>query len=251
VEEWQEIDVDNLQFEGNHAYDSSDSETREPVDLRTLPVVDEYGLEINIYDHNRFRIPRRTPLHDPDQKPCGLLADLTRVCAIFPSGVSVDGDDSDDEVAALLQPPCVMNVYPQAFTHCYGHFQSNDMPTPFRPLIKTMNQQLAHDTDDANPIIRAVACQGYNHIQHSLTERAGGLELVHGRMTSSIAGTLATSTRTKWVHRKLFTDVSAHLPFERVEEKLNRNEAVSTAYRIEPIVVLNIWALQPRYRNGR
>ena len=76
--------------------------------------------------------------------------------------------------------PVKLTVYPQAFTKSYGHIQAHGIPYNFCPLLHLVNHDLAINADDKHPVIRGVAFQGYNAVQHNLTECAGHLEVVQG-----------------------------------------------------------------------
>ena len=252
VEDWEPIDIRNILEDHEVIYDSYMPDECTPVELENLDLIDEDGKEINIYDAEGYRIPRRYPLHDPDQEPCGLLADLNTIRSLFKE---TDGsvDDSDDSVIDLDQDrkPLIVNVYPQAFTRQFGHFQANDVPAAFHPVLKRLNQALAEESDNAEPVIRGVACQGYNHLQHCLTERAGGLDVVHGQITAALAGVITTSTKASRAHNKILNALDNGLPHARIARKLGRRDVLSRALRLEPVFVVNVQRLEPRYQSGR
>ena len=232
-------------------YSSPDPSDRTLVDISTLPLTDEDGLEINVYDVDGYRVPRRNPRHDRNQPPCGLLANLTRVRTLFQEGDGYDPDDGDDD-ERMGEPatPVVINVYPQALTRSFGHFQADGVPLGFNPILKHINRHMAHNADFDQPVIRGVACQGYNHIQHALTNYAGGLELVHGSVTSSLAGINARTPKAKRAHAKILGSTLLHRPHHRVEGKLSK-DGLPRAFRVEPVFVVDIMALKSRYRKGR
>jgi hypothetical protein len=166
VEEWEPKTREEILAGQEAIYDSDLPDERNEVDLDDLDLTDESGHEINIFDINGYRIPRRDPMHDEDQDPCGLLANLATIRGFFRD--IIDDSDDDNSVIDLAQDDELLNVnvYPQAFTHSLGHFQANKVPASFRPILKELNATLAEEKNNAKPVVHGVACQGYNHIQH-------------------------------------------------------------------------------------
>jgi hypothetical protein len=251
VEEWEPKTREEI-LDGQEAiYDSELPDERNEVNLDDLDLIDESGHEINIFDINGYRIPRRDPMHDEDQEPCGLLARLPAIRGLFRD--IIDDSDDDSSVIDLEQDDELLNVnvYPQAFTRHFGHFQANKVPAPFRPILKELNATLAEENNNAKPVVRGVACQGYNHIQHCLTERAGGLDVVHGEVTAGLAGVITTSLKATRAHRRIMENLRNGLPHARIARKLGRREVLSRAFRLEPVFVVDIQGLEGRYQNGR
>jgi hypothetical protein len=251
---WRHISPEDLAVDDINIYDSPDNNDRNLIDhLDTLPLLDDNHQEINIYNQDGYRIPRRVPLHNINHEPCGLLADLTRIRSLFrsPAESAYNPNDTDsDNDTDILHNPCTINVYPQAFLRQYGHFQANDVPLGFHPIINSINRSLPTNADDANPVLHGIACQGYNHIQHCLTEQAGKLEVVHGRITTSLSGANATSQKTRRTHDKILESTLFSRPHDRINHKLSKESGLSRAFRVEPIFVVNIQALKQVYRSG-
>jgi hypothetical protein len=247
------VENDSIVEDHEDIFDSPDEDIRRRVDIKSLPLVDEEGHEINIYDADGYRIPRRLPRHRRTTSSCGLLADLTRVRSLFRPEVDMDIMDMDvDEIGENLeQDHLTLNVYPQAFLRQFGHFQANDVPRGFNPILRTINRRLASRVDIDSPIVSGVACQGYNHIQHSLTELAGGLEVVHGRVTAALAGVKAGAVHAKRAHTKIFNSNKSHRPYDRVKEKLSKSRGLSRAFRLEPVFTVNVEAIRITEQTGR
>ena len=252
MEEWAPRDIADVMDGQEEIYDSYDLDERTQVHPEDLDLTDETGHEINIYDCDGYRIPRRYPLHDPDQEPCGLLADLSTIRALFHRNID-DYEDDDDSVINFDEDdePLLVNVYPQAFTRQLGHFQANNIPAAFHPLVKRLNQTLAADKEETQTIIRGVACQGYNHVQHCLTERAGGLDVVHGQMTAALAGVIPTSPKARRAFEKVKESLRGGLPHAHLQRKLGRRDVLSRALRLEPVFVIDVQSLEARYQCGR
>lgn len=237
---------------GEQLYDSYDPQNRNPVDLEDLELLDEDGKEIDVYDEQGYRVPRRIPKHHRAAPSCGILADLTRIRSFFRHTTNTldDNDDAEEEILHK-EEPLKLYVYPQALTRQYGYFQANSAPTDFKLVLKKINSELAENADVLQPVLRIVSCQGYNHIQHSLTHRSGGLELVHGNITSTLAGSYASHDTTKKKFQKLLQSTATHRPHERVEKKLQKEEPISRGFRVEPICIIDVMALKVEHRSGR
>ncbi len=141
-----------------------------------------------------------------------------------------DIDDVHDQVN--------IKVYPQALLCSYGYFQADAVPAGFHPLIQSVNQQLAYNADDELPVLVGVACQGYNHIQHCLTGRSGGIEVVHGQITAALAGTRVQDSIAKLKHKRVVAGISKYLPHDRVKEKLRKPD-ITRGFRMEPVWEIN------------
>jgi hypothetical protein len=226
-------------------------------------LTDDTRKEINIYDEDGYRIPRRRPLHRRQQQPCGILLDLIKVRSLFdaPAQRSRDNDDNGndndndyDNNDIINDPqdeePVKLTVYPQALTKFYGHIQAHGVPYDFKPLIRSLNRTLATNADSNRPVIRAVAFQGYNAVQHNLTERAGRLEVVQGRLTAALAGTHSSSTTDKARFIKIKRQVVSHPPYARVREQLTKT-TVGRAMRFEIVIIIDLHALKEEHRTGR
>ncbi|KAG1829891.1 hypothetical protein DFJ58DRAFT_848593 [Suillus subalutaceus] len=81
VREWRE--VPNFQNGGGIIYDkSNDDPMRTEVNLEDLPLLDGDGYEINVYNEQGFRVPRRAPVQF---SICGALLNLHSVHELFRS----------------------------------------------------------------------------------------------------------------------------------------------------------------------
>ena len=252
VTEWEPVSDADILNAYEEIYDHYLPEERsqiQPEDLYNLDL-DRDGFENNIYDSDGYRIPRRIPLHDPDSEPCGLLADLGTIRDLFRP--PAEDEDDDDSVVNLDEDrdPLQVNVYPQAFTRQFGHFQANQVPAGFQPVLQSLNERLLAYPDEHQSAIQGVACQGYNHLQHCLTERAGGLDVVQGQMTAALTGVGAQGPKATRAYEKVINSLHMGLPHQRVQRKLARRDVLSRAFRLEPVFVVNVQALQPRYQSG-
>jgi hypothetical protein len=250
VGEWEPLPIEEVRGGHDVIYDSHILAERAPVQLEDLDLTDDDGHEINVYDDNGYRIARRAPLYDDEHDPCGLLADLCTIRGLFQKDDEFDDDESvidvDEDEEALN-----VNVYPQALTQVYGHFQANRVPANFGSILKKLNETLRAEKDDLRPVIHGVACQGYNHIQNCLTERAGGLDVVHGQVTAALAGVVTASAKATRAHNKIMDAFRNGLPHARIARKLGRDGVLSRDFRIEPVFVVDVQGLEPRFQTGR
>jgi hypothetical protein len=107
-----------------------------------FPLLDDEGSEIPIYDFDGNRIPRRSPIVDPDQPSCGVLMDLTNIQALFnPVADFSDMSESDTYTTAadLGSPHVDVNVYPLAFLRTAGNVQAHGIPHCFYPILTDIN----------------------------------------------------------------------------------------------------------------
>lgn len=235
-------------------YDSSEKHSRTAIsvdDLLELPLTDEAGQEINVYDEDGFRIPRRTPLHHRHCPPCGILLDLSQAYTLFQSPYSHELSEAANAEVNLSEefPQVKLSVYPQAFLKKFGHLQSDGPPLGFQDLLHAINQKLVHNHDGDSTPIQIVAFQGYNYVQHNLAERAGQLEVVKGRVTAALAGTHATGSNSLRTFNRMKGFVSHHLPHDRIEELLNKDNP-ARAMRFEVVVAINISSLKVHFQSG-
>ncbi|KAI6011514.1 hypothetical protein EDC04DRAFT_2609863 [Pisolithus marmoratus] len=105
VNGWSAIDRALIQQANPVIYDKPDDDpTWEQVDLADLPLVDEDGFEINVYNPDGFRIPRWKPT---GFETCGALLDLKKVHELF---------QGTEDAHGHVQNEVPFTVYPLAFT---------------------------------------------------------------------------------------------------------------------------------------
>jgi hypothetical protein len=230
---------------GGQIYNNWHPSEQQPVNLYDLPLLDDDHREINIYDSNGYRIPRRIPIHNANEPSCGILADLTLTRRLFNDLASDDWVNDDEENNRYIR------LYPQAFTRKYGYFQSNSVPDGFRQVFREINNFMARNADANRPVVQGVFCQGYNHIQHSLTERAKGSDLVRGQIGAALARGTANNTKDRNTYHHTMKYISEHLPHERVQMKLQKTDALSRAFCVEPVFVIDVQELKAPYQCGR
>src|SRR5262245_3563451 len=239
LKRWQDIPVPD----GRDYYDGYDPNNRASVDPKDLEVRDDEGNEIPIYDEDGFRVPRRGPILAAHQPSWGVLADLTLIRSLFDDEIiALDNEDSEDDDMESIEevaPSTRVDVYPQAGLRKLGHFKATDVPKGFKPILKKLNRQWAENRQMSTPIIRGISCQGYNHAQHCLSDRAGGIEVLHGQLTAAMAG-MQGDAQSKWIREGL---IRKTIPFECVTFKLQKKD-ISRGFRVESVFSLNVQGLK-------
>jgi len=140
----------------NGIFDGPDPDRRHAINLdEDFGLLDDEGNEVPIYDFDGDRIPRRTPVVDPGQPPCGVLLDLMDIQTLFNAVADVPDDASTSaaEEAADLESPYVdIDVFPLAFLRTVGNIQANGVPHCFNSILAEINghvgkRRRAHDAD--------------------------------------------------------------------------------------------------------
>ncbi|KAF8422582.1 hypothetical protein L210DRAFT_931249 [Boletus edulis BED1] len=255
VTDWRNRDVDQILRKHNRIYsqtleDDLFDEREQVEDLHNLDLLDEDGYEINIYDDEGFRIPRRHPTQVTSH---GLWYDLHRAHELF----------TDDNVEFDAPRRTPFSAYPQAFLKKFGNLQSKSPPVVYNHMVTTLNAEIAlpfqrpddddDDDDDVNIAhtlaIEPVAFQGYNEISHRFRDQARFHVTQIGLMTSAMAGSTCTrqSNIRKWKHR-LHT-CRDKLPHLRFQDKINEGSQPQ-ALRNEVTFTLHLHRMKPEFRNG-
>ncbi|KAI9456721.1 hypothetical protein HD554DRAFT_2177974 [Boletus coccyginus] len=256
VTEWTERDVDEILESYPHVFTETivpgSNDLRQPVeDLHDLDLLDDDGREINIYDEEGYRIPRRFP---EDATPHGLWVDLNRAHELF-----------DDDIDDLLAPRHTrFSVYPQAFLKRFGNLQSKCAPAVYQHLIMHLNQDLAmalqnpEDSDGNNDdqdrahytmAISVVGFQAYNELSHRFRDEPRFHVTQTGLITSAISCARhdPPGTVQKWMRR---VDICRDkLPHLRFEDKIS-TPSQPQALRNEITLTVHIRRLKAEFRDG-
>src|SRR5262245_54953489 len=205
--------------------------------MRQRVNIDGLDEDIMRYDRNGLYVPRREPL-DIASEEWAVLANLNSLTNLINKDIVGDEDDEDegsdiDDVGDAREAQPRIDVYPQAGLRRYGHFKANRPPKGFDPIIRQLDHDFAENRDERRPLVRGRSCQGYNYAQHSLTDRAGGLEVVRGQVTASMAG-MGTSTgpRIRRINNNLRKTLDKGLPYPTMARKVAKPN-IGRAFRIE------------------
>jgi hypothetical protein len=255
--------MDRILLQHPQIYDSPDPDLRlqhSEDDLLELPL-NEPGTtrEVNIFDEDGRRIPRKKPQFAPGSEPNGLLANLNSIGGLF----------SQQDHRSIW-----VRCFPQAFLRDYGHCQSNTIPwmlwehlfpiqqkisRRYRPHdsedgfdtegMDTDDDDLPPNAEDVRSVLQPVASQFYNHLSHR-TRASNGLHDVQlGQLTATLAGTYAVTRQEKEKFTALLNKCKMSLPFERFDTAISV-ENPPRALRLENVWVLDVLSMRPSLRNG-
>ncbi|KAI5995892.1 hypothetical protein EDD15DRAFT_2195367 [Pisolithus albus] len=257
VHHWRTIPEESITRVNPVLYDKPDDDpSRLPVDLHDLPLLDDDGFEINIYNEAGYRVPRRSP---STFDTCGALLDLRRVHELY---------QGDEDAYGHVQNEVPYTVYPLAFTGNLGNVKASGIMPKFAGRVAQIDKgisrhredvdtpELEYDPDDdhlplhrRSPALHGISSQIYNSLSHRVRTEAKFHVVQLGMVTSALAGTTATtvSGRRHWNRRVEFCDHG--LPHLRYAEKVSGDGQPQTL-RFENTYVLDVSKLRPEFRNG-
>jgi len=253
VEEWQDLATEDILHAHGAIYDKPDyDESREEVDLDELPLFDEDGVEIRIYNREGFRVMRHRPVRF---YKCGALIDLERIHELF---------QGHEDAYGHVHNETPFWVYPLAFSRKMGNVKSASVMPNFCQRLKQIDLVIrppvdddAMDTDDENddvqirgaPVLRPLGSQIYNSLSHRVRNEAKFHAVQLGMVTSTFAGSTATTVhgRRHWERRLRFCD--GGLPHVRFNHKVS-GPGQPQALRFENTYTLDVFQMDPQHRNG-
>ena len=255
---WDTIPADNIiETYAEDIFDSADANVRVRVVLEDLPLLDESGQEIQVFNQAGYRIPRREPILEDDNDFNGMLFNLRTLHQLF----MLDGLEDETLLEDLTMTEHYL--YPMACLKTIGHFQAKGLMTPFLKKVKALNtrikEQYNGDDEDTiadelltgySPLIEGIACQGYNLLLHHVWTQGRYHEVQQGLMTAALSGTHTSPATNANVAAKFWTDCETWLPFDRYHEKVTHTR-VDTSTRIENVYRVSLWRLPERAQNGR
>ncbi|KAG2146603.1 uncharacterized protein EDB93DRAFT_1250884 [Suillus bovinus] len=252
VREWRE--VPNFQNEGGIIYDkSSDDPMRTEVNLEGLPLLDEDGFEISVYNEQGFRVPRRAPVQF---STCGALLDLHSVHELF---------RSDDDAHGNTRNKAHFDVYPLACTKTLGNIQSRSLISNFLPHLGqidgALRPHLVGEDDnrvegDVVPgdlirgasVLHGISCQIYNELSHRVRDEAKFHPVQLGMISAALSGTTTKdAARRRWTRR--LQQCNHSLPHERFNDKVSGDNQPQ-ALRFENTYTLDVYRMNEEFRNG-
>ncbi|KAI6155876.1 hypothetical protein BKA82DRAFT_4011286 [Pisolithus tinctorius] len=254
VERWTDIAQHTIMDKHPILYDKSDDDPScLPVDLDELPLLDEHGFEINVYNEDGFRVPRRSPAA---YQACGALLDLKQVHELFQGNEDAYGHVNNESP---------YTVYPLAFTRDLGNVKAAGLMPAFTHRLEHINHAIQDpdadadldigDGDDAmpdphmSPAIIGISSQIYNSLSHRVRTEAKFHVVQRGMVTSAFSGT-GTKTRParrRWQKRVQFCEQG--LPHDRFSQKVSGDRQPQTL-RFENTYTLDVSRLCPDLRNG-
>lgn len=262
VDQWNAVPNEVIQRNHRTLYDrSDDDENRQEVNLEDLPLLDEDGHEINVFNSSGFRVPRRLPA---SHQACGALLDLERVHELFQSQEDVHGHVRN--VAPFV-------AYPLAFTRTFGNVTCNSIMPSFDRRLHDINNHMrpvipddameadAHDDDeyyddDAHPhrrgapILRPLRMQAYNNLSHRVRDQTKFHYVQLGIVTSALAGSGAKSASGRYHWQRRLGFCKEGLPHKRFETKVS-GDGQPQSLRFENTYTLDVYRMADQHRNGQ
>ncbi|KAI6009799.1 hypothetical protein EDC04DRAFT_2610529 [Pisolithus marmoratus] len=253
VNGWSAIDRALIQRANPVIYDKPDDDpTREQVDLADLPLVDEDGFEINVYNPDGFCIPRQKPT---GFETCGALLDLKKVHELF---------QGTEDAHGHVQNEVPFTVYPLAFTRDLGNVKVTGLMPTFACRVMQLNAAIheddraaRHNVDDDDPMIPnrhspallGISSQIYNSLSHRVHTEAKFHVVQLGMVTSAFAGASAKSATGKchWERQVKFCEQG--MPHVRFSQKVSGDGQPQTL-RFENTYILDISRMRPDLRTG-
>lgn len=258
VDRWVNIPDEDLEHHGP-LYDRWTSIDRQPVDLATLPVLDEDGEEIPVFEESGRQIPRREAHTLDTRPPCGVLVDLANIRDFFddPRGI-----DYMAEAQGSPAPAVIVNAYRQGFLHSAGHVQVNAVPYPMVPLIADINASVAidaaaqdddEDDEDHVPLplsaVSPVDCQMYNAVMHRVRGTASTHDAQRGDITAALAGSYSQGVTQKRTATRLIDSCNVRLPHENFRQIISHN-GLEVGLRMECVHHIELTKLRDDRQSG-
>ncbi|KAI6008566.1 hypothetical protein EDC04DRAFT_2907060 [Pisolithus marmoratus] len=258
VNGWSAIDHTLIQWANPVIYDKPDDDpTWEQVDLADLPLVDEDGFEINVYNPDGFCIPRWKPT---SFETCGALLDLKKVHELF---------QGTEDAHRHVQNEVPFTVYPLAFTRDLGNVKATGLMLTFACRVMQLNAAIrkddraarhnVNDDDDNNnhpmipnhhsPALLGISSQIYNSLSHCVHTEAKFHVVQLGMVTSVFAGASAKSAMGKrhWERRVKFCEQG--MPHVRFSQKVSGDGQPQTL-QFENTYILDISRMRPDLCTG-
>jgi hypothetical protein len=253
-------DLDEILQEAgdNGLFNSPDPFERESIsreELEDLPMLQENGEEIPIFNDAGFPIPRRNPAFQRSTLPLGGLIDFADIGQMF--GPARDDDDDDAPSATKFQ------VYPQAGLCSCGHVVAQGLMYPMTTFLNTLTEGLSQgyheNNNDMNvdwerpdyPAVSGISSQIYNAVMHNTRGNSAQQHgVVLGNVTAALAGYWSRGTPKMGDAEALARKCDQQLPHEEYLLKIT-TRPLDRDLRVENVVGITMAAIHPTQRTGR
>jgi hypothetical protein len=255
-------------------YDTPDDFSRRRVNLNRLPLIDDEGQEIPIFDSHGNQIPRTIPLIDKNESQCGVLINLQNIHALFNPDSQLHILDEDDEDVVPQESRFIhVDAYPLAFLKTAGNIQAAGVPHCFSHTITKINQRINRhsaqplsDSDESDSsdhmsvdieqyhhpvlspgssIVKPITSQFYNHIAHRTAAHAGKHYSQRGTVTAAVAGAFADANKDTKKAKQLQKSCKKSLPFQRFHKAISLEDCPSSC-RAELVYSVDVRYLKDR-----
>ncbi|KAI6009795.1 hypothetical protein EDC04DRAFT_2906437 [Pisolithus marmoratus] len=220
-------------------YDKPDDDpTWEQVDLADLPLVDEDGFEINVYNPDGFCIPRQKPT---GFETCGALLDLKKVHELFQGTEDAHGHVQNEVTGLMLTFAC----------------RVMQLNTAICEDDRAARHNVDDDDDDDNPMIPnchlpallGISSQIYNSLSHHVHTKAKFHVVQLGMVTSAYAGSSAKSVTGKHHWERWVKFCEQGMPHVRFSQKVSGDGQPQTL-QFENTYILDISRMHPNLHTG-
>ena len=261
-------------------YDGVNRKTRRRVKLNRLPLLDNDGEVIPIYNSEGTHVPRRRMLVNNEQAACGVLVKLENIQTLFGQKASSPDYDSDASCISIQDESFVrLEAYPLGFLRTAGNVKATGVPSCFYPVLTDINRSVrknhpihprgssdddaddlppangdaydAMEDDDNDPYspstyqaVRPVSSQFYNYMTHRVASRAGRHDSQQGSVTAAISGGYAKTNKDRLTASEKQTYCRIELPSERFHGKITSVKDCPSACRAELVYSIDVRALK-------
>ncbi|KAG6369061.1 hypothetical protein JVT61DRAFT_1888 [Boletus reticuloceps] len=285
VEEWEDLPRAEVAAKHPMAYDCHMPETRRHINLLTYPFESDFGDVLNAYDEDGFRIIRQKIV---SHRSTGMLMDLSLAHTLFQSNEDDFGQVRNDvkyTVYPLAFTRNLGNVQADGVMVAFER-RMNMIDSKLRRGIPAAEQdpgeerrrrrnerrlglaeREVHSSDDEEdpeevdvempdqdrratpPLLHSVCSQIYNVISHRVRDAAKFHDVQLGLVTTSLAGTTATTLPSKNRWQRNVDRCRGDLPHVRCAEKIAGPRQPQTM-RFENTYRLDVQRLPERKRSG-
>ena len=239
-------------------------------DLNSLPLRDEGGRPIPIYNEEGNPIPRQRAVPDEGANPAGVFLSLNKVSGLFQ-------EQYMDREARRYVHSNQIDLYPVGHVAGVGCIQTRQPLPLLSDVIRNVNIAVgameAPQSDDEGayegvnedgelePIRRsqkrpvyATHTQAYNLSNHFFAPRANENRITHGQVTAAasgffaMSGLLPTTSTSKNHAQKAADKIQMDLPFQVFEAQMEGY--IPTALRLEEVVVIDWMDVDEIFQTG-
>ena len=280
IQRWASIRKETLISENPRGlYEGPNHKTRRKVNLNQLPLLNEDGTEIPIYDKHGTQVPRRRIVEGDDQATCSVLVKLEEIQTLFGENASSTVYNDETSCISIQDEPFVrLEAYPLGFFKVARNVKATGVPSCFYPVLTDINRTVRknhrkypaggsdEDDDDPGPAddapddamdddddpyspsayqaVKPVSSQFYNYLTHRVASRAGAHDSQPGTVTATISGGYAITDKDKSTAHDKQVYCKDGPPSERFHGKITSVRDCSSACRAELVYSIDVRVLK-------